>query len=135
MDRPVIREGALLVARLVVGIVLLAHGWDILFGQGIAATAVSFEQLPVPSPTITAWIVGAAQLIGGCLLIIGLLTTIAAGILVIGELAAVYVTGQWQSLFLTDGGMEYRLVLITALILVLVFGAGRASLDGVFASD
>ncbi|MDY6049256.1 MAG: DoxX family protein [Corynebacterium sp.] len=135
MDRPVIREGALLLARLVVGIVVLAHGWDILFITGVAATANDLAALPVPSPTLTAWAVGSVQLVGGCLIIVGLLTTIVAGILAIGELAALYVTGQWAHLFLADGGMEYRLMVLTVLLLILVFGAGRASLDGVFAGD
>ena len=40
-----------------------------------------------------------------------------------------------KGFFVSDGGPELVLVLIAALIIVVVFGAGRVSLDRGFADD
>ena len=46
-------------------------------------------------------------------------------------LAALYFVHLNSGLFIADGGFEYVLVLIVSLLMIVVFGSGRASIDGV----
>ena len=66
---------------------------------------------------------------------IGLLTTIAASLLLLLTIAATYFVHLGNGFFVADGGVEYTLVLAVALFALVVFGTGRASLDGVLTRD
>ena len=56
---------------------------------------------------------------------------VAAGALALLMLAALYFVHLNSGLFIADGGFEYVLVLIVSLLMIVVFGSGRASIDGV----
>lgn len=135
MNRPAVRDFALLLLRLVLGVVFVAHGYQHWFGEGMAATAREFAGHGVPQPQLTAYLVGTVELIGGTFLAIGLLTTIAASVLALLVLAAGYFVHLPQGFFADSGGVEYPLVLAAALFIIVVFGTGRASLDGVLTRD
>lgn len=131
MDRPAVRDAALLVLRLVLGVVFVAHGVDKVYFTGMEQTAAAFAQWQVPQPQLSAWVAAAAEMVGGALLVVGLLTTAAAGALALFMACAAYFVHWGHGLFAAAGGVEYPLVLIVALLMIVVFGAGRASLDGV----
>ncbi|MBP3088862.1 DoxX family protein [Corynebacterium sp. sy017] len=132
MDQPIVRDAALALLRIVLGSIFVAHGFDRLFITGITETTGQFSALGVPQPKLSAYIVSSAELLGGALLVVGLLTTFIAGALALLMMAAIYFVHLESGLFASDGGMEYPLVLIVSLLMIVVFGAGRASLDGVF---
>ncbi|WP_048380628.1 DoxX family protein [Corynebacterium renale] len=129
MDKPVVRDGALLLIRVVVGIVFVAHGWNIFFVAGITETTGQFSAWGVPQPGLSAWIAGLGQLLGGALLVVGLLTTIIAGALALLTACALYFVHLGSGFFATDGGIEYPAVLLASLLMIVVFGSGRASVD------
>ncbi|SDS29374.1 DoxX family protein [Corynebacterium timonense] len=129
MNRPAVRDFALFLVRIVVGAVFVARGYRAWFDVGMAQTARGLGEAGMPQPTLSAYISGTVELIGGAFLIIGLLTTIVASVLALLVLAAGYFVHLSQGFFLEDGGIEYPMVLVAALFLVVVFGAGRASLD------
>lgn len=131
MNRPAVRDFALLVLRLVLGAVFVAHGYQHWFDTGMAQTGRDFAALGVPQPQLSAYLTGTAELIGGAFLAVGLLTTIAASILALLMLAAFYFVYLDNGFFVDQGGVEYTLVLAAALFIIIVFGTGRASLDGV----
>lgn len=136
MDKPVVRDTALLVFRAVLGVVFIAHGWDKLFITGIVETTGQFSAWGVPQPKLSAYIAGIGELLGGALLAVGLLTTILAGALALLMVAAAYFVHLDQGFFgdnglVSGGGVEYPLVLIAGLLMIVVFGSGRASVDGV----
>ena len=131
MNKPAVRDGALFVLRLVLGFVFIAHGWQILFADGAAATAQIFAAAGVPQAQMSAWVVGVSQLVGGSMLIVGLLTTAVAGALALLVLAAAYFVHFDHGVFVTNNGFEYVLVLMASLMMIVVFGSGRASLDAV----
>lgn len=135
MNRPAVRDFALLLMRLVVGAVFIAHGYQHWFASGMSATAQEFASFGVPQPTLSAYVAGTVELIGGTFLVIGLLTTIAASLLLLLTVAATYFVHLGNGFFVADGGMEYTLVLAVALFSLVVFGTGRASLDGVLTRD
>lgn len=125
------RDAALLIFRAVLGVVFVAHGADKVFITGMATTADRFEQWSVPQPTVSAWVCAIAEMVGGSLLVVGLLTTAVAGALALLAACAGYFVHLGNGLFNADGGFEYPLVLVVSLLMIVVFGAGRASLDGV----
>ena len=49
---PTLRDLLALAARLLLGVVLLAHGYQKLVGQGLGATSASFARLGVPMPGV-----------------------------------------------------------------------------------
>ena len=131
MDRPAVRDATLLLLRLVLGVIFVAHGYRMIFLDGMDETTGQFSAWSVPQPRLSAWIAALTHLIGGALLVIGLLTTIVAGVLALIMLSATYFVGLENGLFVEHGGMEYTLVLTISLVMIVVFGAGRASVDGV----
>lgn len=135
MNRPAVRDFALLLLRCVLGVVFVARGFDRWFGTGMRATARDFAAAGVPQPQFSAYLAGTVELLGGTFLIIGLLTTIVAGILALQVLAAGYFVHLEHGFFIEQGGVEYPLVLAAALVMIVVFGSGRASLDGVLTRD
>lgn len=127
MNSPALRDFALLVARLVLGVVFIAHGYQHWIGEGMRRTAQQFAEAGVPQPRLAAYLAGSLELVGGAMLIIGLLTTIVAGILALMIMAAAYFMHLGDGFF----GIEFPLVLTVLLGLIVVFGSGRVSLDKV----
>lgn len=131
MNKPAVRDFALLLARFVLGIVFIARGYQHWIGKGMTTFARELDQAGVPQPSFAAYLAGSLELVGGAMLIIGLLTTIVAGILAFMVAAAGYFVHAGEGFFAESGGAEYPLLLATLLFMIVVFGAGRASLDGV----
>lgn len=135
MNRPAVRDFALLLLRFVLGVVFVARGYERWFGTGMRASAKELANAGVPQPQFSAYLVGTVELIGGVFLIIGLLTTITAALLAVVILFAGYFVHLPNGFFAENGGVEYPLVLAASLFMIVVFGTGRASLDGVLTRD
>ncbi len=140
MDRPAVRDGALLIFRAFLGIILVAHGWQKLVIVGTQQSAQQFASWGVPQPTISVWISSIVELVGGAMLVLGFLTSLAAGITILLLAAAIYFVHLNQGLdptssLLTLGTIEFPLLLLLGLGIIIVFGPGRASIDGVLTSD
>lgn len=132
MDRPAVRDGALLILRLILGVIFVAHGWDKIFVTGVDKTTGHFVAAGIPQAEMTVWLVAIVELVGGALLILGLLAPAVAAVLVIEMLGALWSVHSGNGLFMRDNGAELVLSLIGGLIMVVAFGSGRASLDRVF---
>jgi putative oxidoreductase len=123
----------LFIIRLALGALLFAHGTQKLFGwfdgYGLDGTGQFFEGVGHRPGRLMAAVAGASEAGGGLLLVLGLLTPLAAS-MVIGTMivAAVSVHAD-KGLWATNGG--YELALTNALIAVgLAFtGAGSWSVD------
>lgn len=135
MDRPVIRDAALLFLRIVLGVMFIARGWDRWFLTGMTATVGQFSAWGVPQARLSAYLAATAELVGGALLLVGLLTTGTAAVLMLLVAAALYFVHLGNGFFVAQGGVEYPLVVLAALAIIVVFGSGRASVDGVLQSD
>jgi putative oxidoreductase len=128
-------EIGLLLLRVVVGLLMAAHGAQKLFGwfggHGPAGTAGFLEALGWRPGRPFAMLLGAAELLGGLALALGLGTPIAAGVLA-GVLAnAAWTVHRDKGLWNTDGGYEFPLTLVAAALATAFTGAGAYSLDGV----
>lgn len=131
-NHPAARDTALLVLRLVLGVVFVAHGWKKVFIDGMNGkdgTIAMFAAMNVPLPRASAWGVASAEVLGGALLVLGLLTTAAAGALMLLFAMVTYFVHLPNGLFVNEGGVEFTLLITVALLQLVIFGAGRASLD------
>jgi putative oxidoreductase len=126
----------LLIIRLVLGVLLFAHGSQKLFGwfggYGLEGTGGFFESIGHKPGRRMALVAGASEAIGGLLLVLGLLTPLGAAMVLGTMIVAAVSVHAPQGLWATNGG--YELPLINALVaLGLAFtGAGRWSLDNAF---
>ncbi|WP_283138273.1 DoxX family protein [Rhizohabitans arisaemae] len=128
MVRRIAQDVGALVARVAVGAVFLAHGWQ-KYQKGHGELAQSFADLGIPMPEISALFALVAELGGGGLLILGLLTPLASLALVVVMAGAAFYVHLGNGLLLSDGGYEYVLTLGGLCLLLAVTGAGRLSLD------
>lgn len=137
----------LLLLRLGLALVSVAHGAHILFGAmggpgsgvgpgGVEQTASQFVAMDLPGYPL-AVLAGLAQLIGGALLGIGYLTRWAAltlaGLTVILAWKSQSHWGFFINWILESGrghGVEFSVVLITAYVCLALTGGGDWSLDG-----
>jgi putative oxidoreductase len=130
---------ALLVLRLVVGALFIGHGSQKLFGwfggHGLAATGDMFRSLSLGPGRASALAAGLAEVTGGALFAIGLLTPMGAALIVATMCVAIASVHWRQGVWVTEGGVEYPLVLVAAAFAVASIGAGRYSLDHVIGID
>jgi putative oxidoreductase len=123
----------LLTIRLVVGLLFVGHGAQKLFGwfggHGVKGTGGWFESIGIKPGVTMALFAGLAELIGGFLFALGLLTPLA-GIIIAGTMvmAIVKVHGP-NGLWATENGYEYNLILIAVTIGVALTGSGQYALD------
>lgn len=135
MNNPALRDAALLLLRVVAGVIFIAHGWQkafILGMDGPGGTTELYAAAGVPAPAIMAWFTAAAEMLGGALLIVGLLATAAAAVLAVFSLLTLYFFHWGFGFFAEDSGVEMSLILIAVCVIIVVFGSGRASLDRAF---
>ena len=72
-----------LLVRVIVGIIMTAHGWQKLTQMGPAGFGQVLGQMGVPLPGLMGFVVTFVELLGGILLIVGLLSRLAALLLTI----------------------------------------------------
>lgn len=122
-----------LLLRLTVGGFFFGHGTQKLFGwfggNGLDATAQGFEHLGLRPGRRNAIAAGAAEAGGGALLAAGLATPIAASVLTATMMTAIRTVHAKNGPWLNDGGYEYNVVLIAAVLALVEVGPGGLSLD------
>jgi putative oxidoreductase len=125
----------LLVLRLVLGVIFIAHGAQKLFGSfggpHISGFAKMLGQLGVKPAEPMAILAGLAEFVGGILVIVGFLTPLAALALIVVMIVAVLAVHLKNGFFNTNGGYEFNLALVGMTLTLLIAGAGAYSLDNV----
>ncbi|NEE03097.1 DoxX family protein [Phytoactinopolyspora halotolerans] len=130
---PIVRDVALLLARVGVGAVFVAHGWQKLSDVGVDNVAAGFEQMDVPLATASAWFAALVELVGGAALMLGLVTPLAGLLLVVDMVGAYIFAHAGNGMFIDQGGAELVLALGAASLIFAGLGGGRLSLDHVIA--
>lgn len=124
---------AALILRVPIGLILAAHGAQKLFGwfggNGLAGTAQWLSSMGMEPGLLMAILAGGAEFFGGLALVLGLLTRPAALVAAFTMLVAIFSVHISNGLFAADGGYEYALVLMVALLALAVQGGGSLSLD------
>jgi len=73
-----LRDVALLIARVGLGGILIAHGWRRWQVQGIQRQIDYVAQFGTPYPSVVAWGAILLELVGGIFLVVGALTPLVA---------------------------------------------------------
>ncbi len=124
---------ALLVARIVLAGVFLAHGINHIIGGGkIAGTARWFESLGMRPGILHAWMASLTEVGAGVLLVLGLLTPVA-GAGVVGVMLVAWITNHLRNgffIFRPGEGWEYVMTLTMVGVVVGTLGPGQWSIDG-----
>jgi putative oxidoreductase len=125
-------DGALLVLRLTVGLLVAGHGAQKLFGwfggRGIAATGGWLGSIGYRPPRLWAWLAGVGEFGGGVLLALGMfnpLGSLGVAAVMLTAIAKVH----WPKVWNTEGGSELPFTYLIVALVVGVVGPGGYSLD------
>ena len=122
----------LLVLRLAVGVVFIAHGWgDASQDGGAGANIANYRDAGIPLPELSAWFGAYMQLLGGIVVLFGALTRlISAGFAVVMAGALLFVHAGEPLVLAQDGsGSGFAFIMFAASLALLGTGAGRFSAD------
>src|SRR5207249_5397470 len=124
---------ALLVIRVFVGITFMLHGGQKLFGWygggGLKGARSMMQSLGVAHPGLLGWMAALSEAGGGLFVLIGLLTPLAAALIISIMLVAIY-TVHWKNGFFNGNrGYEFNLSLIALAVTLILTGAGLVSVD------
>jgi putative oxidoreductase len=126
-------NAALLLARIALGSVFVAHGVNHVFGGGkIAGTARWFEGLGMRPGIVHAWTASLTEVGAGVLVIIGLLTPLG-GAGIVGVMLVAWITNHLKNgffIFRPGEGWEYVMILTVLGIAIGTIGPGSWSVDG-----
>jgi putative oxidoreductase len=128
---PAARDWGLLLARVLIGVVMFAHGYQKMMINGIGRTTEGFENLSIPLAIISASFVTVVEFVAGALLVVGALTPIACGLMLVIMVGAAVFVHIPNGIFIANGGWELVGVIAAGLIAIAGVGPGRFSVDHV----
>jgi putative oxidoreductase len=124
---------AMLIARLIVGLGIAAHGSQKLFGwfhgPGLKGTTAWLESLGYRPGTIYALGAGLGEFLGGILVTLGFLSGIGPGLVILVMLVAILTIHISKGFFNENGGWELPGVYIAAALAFDFGGFGLYSVD------
>lgn len=122
----------ILILRLGLGIMFVAHGlqlaWGKLSGPGVVEFSKMLANLGFNPPLIWAYLAGYTTLVGGVFLILGIFTRGSSFFLLIFILVAAVKVHLSKGFFITNGGYEYNFVIAACCLALIVMGGGKYSL-------
>jgi putative oxidoreductase len=122
---PLNLDAALLIVRVVLGIIMLAHGWPKLTNLG--GTIEGFTGMGIPVPALAAIFATVAEFGGGLLMLLGVFTDIAGLLFAIDMLGAITFVHAKNGFSVSNGGVEWPLALLAMALGVALAGPGRFS--------
>jgi putative oxidoreductase len=124
---------ARLLGRLALGGVFFAHGTQKLFGwfggPGPEATGETMDKLGMHPGKRNALAAGSAETLGGLGIALGAFTPAAAAALIGTMITAIRTVHLQKGFFNSEGGYEFNLSLIAALLILVDGGPGSPSID------
>jgi putative oxidoreductase len=131
-------SAGLLILRVMVGIVMLAHGINHVFRGGkIPGTGRWFASLGMKPGVLHAWLASITELAAGTMLVLGVLTPLAAAG-VVGVMFVALIINHLKNgffIFRPGEGYEYVLTLCMVGIAIGALGAGEWSIDDAIGLD
>jgi len=128
-----------LLLRLTVGSLFFGHGTQKLFGwfggHGLDATANMFDSIGMRPGNRNAVAAGFAEAGGGAGIALGLAMPLSAATLTSVMLTAINRVHLKNGPWVTNGGYEYNVVLIAAVIALVEVGPGELSLDHLLGNE
>ncbi len=128
-------DQAVLILRVLVGLLFFGHGTQKLFGwfggRGLSGTAGFFSTLGLRPARFWAVVAGLAETLGGLGLALGFYTPVAAALIVGVMLMAILKVHIHNGIWVASQGVEYPLVNTAIALIIGWLGAGQYSLDSV----
>ncbi|HEU5447498.1 MAG TPA: DoxX family protein [Acidimicrobiia bacterium] len=118
---PLNTDVALLILRVVLGIIMIYHGWPKV--TDIGGTIEGFSGMGIPLPALAAIFATVAEVIGGLLMLVGAFTDIA-GLLFAIDMAGAIIFVHAKNGFGGQGGMEFPLALLAMALAIALAGPG-----------
>jgi putative oxidoreductase len=126
----------LLILRLVVGLILVGHGAQKLFGwwggPGMNGWTRMVQKLRIRPAQPWAWVAALAEFGGGILLALGFLSPLGSLAIAGSMLVAIVTVHLPRGFWVTKGGYEFNLALLAAVAELALTGPGIYSLDQAF---
>jgi putative oxidoreductase len=130
---------ALLVLRLVPGLLFMGHGLQklvspryapkFLAANGPSGTGGAFDQMGMRPGLLLAVLAGLGELVGGFSIAAGLLTPIGTAVLAAVMTVAILKIHLSKGIWSTAGGFEFPLLMLTVAYVVSAIGPGTLSID------
>jgi putative oxidoreductase len=121
-------EWSMLVLRVALGVIFLAHGLQKI--AGFAGIVKFFSMIGLPA--ILAYVVTAIETVGGACLILGLFTRTAAAGISFVMLGAIFSVKMSKGFI---GGYEFDVSLLAAAVALILSGSHTFALGNVFSSS
>ncbi len=129
-------DTGLLIARLILGLSLGAHGAQKLFGwfggYGLKRTGGFFESLGFRPGALFALAAGLGELGGGLLTAAGFFGPVGPALIILVLLVAIFTVHWTHGFFAQSNGIELPLACVAAALGLAFAGTGAYSLDGLF---
>src|ERR1051325_3349278 len=123
----------LLILRVVIGLIVAAHGLQKLFGwwggPGITGWVGAMNRMRIRPARPGAWISILAEILGGVGLAIGLLTPLPSLAIAASMLVAIALVHLPRGFWATKGGYEFNLSILAGGAAIALAGPGAISLD------
>lgn len=118
----------LLLIRLVVGLTLMGHGAQKLFGwfggYGLKGTGGWMDSIGMKPGVLMALAAGLSELGGGLLFAAGLWLPVAAALIIVPMIVAIAKVHGPKGYWVDRGGFEYNLILLVVALAIAFTGAG-----------
>ena len=123
---------SMLILRLILGAIFVAHGAQKLFGMfggiGIEGTTKMMEGLNFSYPHIYAFVWSSIEFFGGLFLAFGVLARYASILIVLIMSITIWKINLSYGFFIQNGGYEYNLLILLACMPIILTGGGKWSI-------
>ena len=130
-------DGAILVLRVVVGLLVAGHGAQKIFGwfggHGMAGFRGWLHSMGFRPPLLWSWMGALAEFGGGALLTLGLFSPVGS-IAISSSMLTAIARVHWPKVWNTEHGFELPLTYLVVALTVAAMGPGAYSLDAVLAT-
>ncbi len=127
-------DGAILVLRVVVGLLVAGHGAQKIFGwfggHGMAGFSGWLHSLGFRPPLLWSWLGALAEFGGGVLLTLGLFSPLGS-IAISSSMLTAIARAHWPKVWTAENGFELPLTYLVVALTVAAMGPGTYSLDAV----
>ncbi len=130
LDEPEADDFAALILRAALGMMIFVHGYNKAFRGGrIDGTAGWFQSMGMRPGKVHAITAASAEMGVGALLVVGLLTPLAAAGLIALMMVAFWTVHRDKGFMITGEGWEYVALIAVAALVCATLGPGDVSLD------
>ena len=133
VDSPRTYDTALMLLRAALGMMIFVHGYNKAFRGGrLAGTGRWFQSMGMRPGVVHATLAAGTEMGVGVLLVLGLLTQLAAAGLIALMVVAFWTVHRDKGFMITGEGWEYVALIAVMSLVTAILGPGRLSLDNEF---